>query len=171
LGYLNVFEVRWLCFVRKQKGGQNYSNRIIVWNQDDKIIRGRNNRGTRKTLVLLWENHFTRYYLRESIGDWLYGENSDWFWAVGNLSQCLKKDICNFREIRENAALLSVSPAKPQQFISDIYRRRHSYIPIAQTIYGFIAGNRGGEGYLVAACEINSTALWFLLPKEVQGIL
>ena len=108
LGYLNVFEVRWLCFVRKQKGGQNYSGRIIVWNQDDKIIRGRNNRGTRKTLVLLWENHFTRYYLRENIGDWLYGENSDWFWAVGNLSQCLKKDICNVWEISEDAAMLSL---------------------------------------------------------------
>jgi hypothetical protein len=81
-----------------------------VWNQDDKIIRGRNNRETRKTLVLLWENRFTRYYLRESIGDWLHGENSDWFWAVGNLSQCLKKDICNFQEIREDAALLSISP-------------------------------------------------------------
>jgi hypothetical protein len=102
-----VFEVRWLYFVRKQKWGQNYSGRIIVWNQDDKIIRGRNNRGTRKTLVLLWENHFTECYLQKSIRSWLYGEESGRFWAVGNLSQCLKKDICNVREIREDAASLS----------------------------------------------------------------
>ena len=52
-GLFYVFEVRWLCFIRKQKGGQNYSGIIIVWNQDDMILRGDNNRGTRKTLALL----------------------------------------------------------------------------------------------------------------------
>jgi hypothetical protein len=58
---------------------------------------------------LLWENHFTGYYLQKNYCAWLYGENSERFWTDGNFSKCLKKDICNVREIREDAVKLSVS--------------------------------------------------------------
>jgi hypothetical protein len=67
------------ALVIKQEGGQNYSGKIIVWNQDDKIIQRGNNRGTRKTLALLWEKHFTGYYLQKNFRDWLYGKNSERF--------------------------------------------------------------------------------------------
>ena len=48
--------------------------------------------------------------MQKSFRDCLYGEDSGLFMAVGNLSQCLKKDICDVWEIREDAAKLSVSP-------------------------------------------------------------
>jgi hypothetical protein len=65
------------------------------------IIRGRNNRGTRKTLALLWENHFTRCYLQKSIRSWLYEDGSGQVRRDGSLFQCLKKNICDVWKIRD----------------------------------------------------------------------
>jgi hypothetical protein len=42
--------------------------------------------------------------LENNFRDWLYGEDSEQFRAGGNFSQCLKKDIGNVWEIREDAA-------------------------------------------------------------------
>jgi hypothetical protein len=110
-----------------KKGAKIRRKEIIVWNQDDKIIQRGNNRGTRKTPALLWENHFTGYYLQKNYCAWLYGEDSMRFWADGSLSQCLKKDICNVREIGEDAGTLSVSPDLIYPFLM-------GYIPETQSI-------------------------------------
>ena len=66
----------------------------------------RNNHEIWKTHRFLWEKDFTRYYLQESSNDWIFAENSEWFSAAVGLSQRLKKDNCNVREIKEDAAKL-----------------------------------------------------------------
>jgi hypothetical protein len=58
--------------------------------------------------------------LQESFCDWLHGEDSEVFWTGGNLWQCLKKDICNVREIREDAAKLSVLQLSCEEVLFDI---------------------------------------------------
>ena len=106
MGYLNVFEVRWLCFVRKQKRGQNYSGRIIVWNQGDKIIRGRNNREQGKLLSCYEKNISQDTTCRK---DFVIGCTEKVLCRLGleEVVTVFEKDICNVWEIREDAAKLS----------------------------------------------------------------
>ena len=111
--------------LESKKGAKIRRDKIIVWNQDDKIIQRGNNRGTRKTLALLWENHFTGYYLQENFCDWLYGEDSERFRAGGSLSQCLKKDICDVWEIREDAASLSQTQLSWESILLCYFQRRN----------------------------------------------